>query len=115
MRKLLVVAVAVAAAAASAGNTGAASRYRGFTAHVDNQWFPLLPGTRYLYTGVKDGKPSRSDHETPWRRTACLFGEGDSSCPQPRLVSVEVVERHSHQAAPGSRRVLHHVDRAAGG
>ena len=37
MRKLLVVAVAVAAAAASPGNTGAASRYHGFTAHVDNQ------------------------------------------------------------------------------
>ena len=73
VRKLLVVAVAVAAAAASAGNTGAASRYRGFTAHVDNQWFPLLPGTRYLYTGVKDGKPSR-DVVTVTHQTKTIAG-----------------------------------------
>jgi hypothetical protein len=30
-----------------------------FSTSVDNPWFPLRPGTRYLYTGVKDGKPSR--------------------------------------------------------
>jgi hypothetical protein len=30
-----------------------------FSARVDNQWFPLRPGTRYVYTGVKDGKPAR--------------------------------------------------------
>jgi hypothetical protein len=30
----------------------------GFTAHVDNPWFPLRPGTVYVYRGVKDGKPS---------------------------------------------------------
>jgi len=30
-----------------------------FSARVDNPWFPLRSGTRYLYTGVKDGKSSR--------------------------------------------------------
>src|SRR4051794_2307558 len=30
-----------------------------FTAAVDNTWFPLPPGTRWVYRGVKDGKPSR--------------------------------------------------------
>ena len=30
-----------------------------FTTHVDNPWFPLRPGTRYVYTGVRDGKPTR--------------------------------------------------------
>jgi hypothetical protein len=30
-----------------------------FSARVDNPWFPLLRGTRWLYTGVKDGKPTR--------------------------------------------------------
>ena len=30
-----------------------------FSAQVDNPWFPLKPGTRYVYVGVKDGQPSR--------------------------------------------------------
>ena len=31
----------------------------GFSARVDNPWLPLLPGTRFVYTGMKDGKVSR--------------------------------------------------------
>jgi hypothetical protein len=31
----------------------------GFSAHVDNPWFPLRPGTIYVYRGVKDGKAAR--------------------------------------------------------
>ena len=42
-------------APAAAGTPPATS----FTAHVDNPWFPLLPGTRYVYSGVKDGKRAR--------------------------------------------------------
>ena len=30
-----------------------------FVRHVDNAWFPLVPGSKYVYRGVKDGKPSR--------------------------------------------------------
>jgi hypothetical protein len=30
-----------------------------FSARVTNPWFPLRPGTHYVYTGVKDGKPTR--------------------------------------------------------
>ncbi len=30
-----------------------------FSARVDNPWLPLLPGTRYVYSGVKDGKRAR--------------------------------------------------------
>ena len=30
-----------------------------FSAVVDNPWFPLKPGTTYVYRGVKDGRPSR--------------------------------------------------------
>jgi hypothetical protein len=39
-----------------------------FRAVVDNPWLPLKPGSTYIYTGVKDGKPSRDayvvTHET---------------------------------------------------
>jgi hypothetical protein len=30
-----------------------------FTARVTNPWFPLLPGSVWVYRGVKDGEPSR--------------------------------------------------------
>jgi hypothetical protein len=30
-----------------------------FVARVDNQWFPLQPGTTLVYRGRKDGEPSR--------------------------------------------------------
>jgi hypothetical protein len=51
---LLVVAACFALGAASGSGAGT-----GFTARVTNPWFPLLPGTRWVYTGVKDGAPSR--------------------------------------------------------
>lgn len=30
-----------------------------FAVEIDNPWFPLRPGTTYVYRGAKDGKPSR--------------------------------------------------------
>jgi len=41
-----------------------------FTDHVDNPYFPLKPGTTFIYTGIKDGAPARElfrvtdDHKT---------------------------------------------------
>ena len=32
---------------------------RAFVEHIDNPWFPLVPGTTYIYRGMKDGEPSR--------------------------------------------------------
>ncbi len=57
----LVAVTAFSAVAALAGHaqTPALPPPSTFSAHVDNPWFPLLPGTRYVYAGVKDGKPSR--------------------------------------------------------
>ena len=43
----------------NAGGTPPLPPASSFSAHVDNPWFPLLPGTRWVYTGVKDGKPTR--------------------------------------------------------
>jgi len=53
--------VLVALVLALAPGATAATPFRpsSFVAHVDNPWFPLVPGTRYVYRGVKDGKPSR--------------------------------------------------------
>jgi hypothetical protein len=63
---------AAAALVAAAGAAATRSSAR-FTAHVDNVWFPLAPGTRYVYTGVKDGKPSR-DVVTVTHRTVTIDG-----------------------------------------
>jgi len=64
----------VVAASALLGVAGPSST-RGvhFSARVDNPWFPLVPGTRYVYTGVKDGKRSR-DVVTVTRRTKTIEG-----------------------------------------
>jgi hypothetical protein len=44
-----------------------------FVRRVTNPWFPLAPGTRYVYTGVKDGRPSR-DVVTVTRATRTIQG-----------------------------------------
>jgi hypothetical protein len=46
----------LALVAAVAGLTAAPPQ---FSARVDNPWFPLRPGTTYVYTGMKDGQPAR--------------------------------------------------------
>jgi hypothetical protein len=51
---LLGAALAAGLVAAPAGTAGG-----GFSPRVDNPWFPLRPGTTYVYRGVKDGKASR--------------------------------------------------------
>src|SRR3954447_11949211 len=57
----LIASIAAAAALAGCGSSDhpkPPAKPR-FTAAVDNTWFPLPPGTRWVYRGVKDGKPSR--------------------------------------------------------
>src|SRR5689334_5069883 len=43
--------------AASASGSGPSPG--NFVARVDNPWFPLTPGTTFVYRGVKDGKSAR--------------------------------------------------------
>ena len=52
-----VTAFAESVGGASAG--GGLPKPADFTARVDNPWYPLTPGTVYVYRGVKDGKPAR--------------------------------------------------------
>jgi hypothetical protein len=54
MRHVLVACAAVLATGGAAHGAPLA-----FSADVTNPWFPLHPGSRYVYTGIKDGKPSR--------------------------------------------------------
>jgi len=55
----IAIALFCAAAAGAAGRTPPMPPASSFSAHVTNPWFPLEPGTRWVYTGVKDGKHSR--------------------------------------------------------
>jgi hypothetical protein len=55
------------------GGTASTPPPSDFRARVDNPWFPLQPGTRYVYTGIKDGKPSR-DMVTVTHRTRTIAG-----------------------------------------
>jgi hypothetical protein len=58
-----IMAAAVLFVLASTGITASAPAAgpnpRDFVARVDNPWFPLLPGTTFVYRGVKDGKTAR--------------------------------------------------------
>ena len=44
-----------------------------FAKHVDNPWYPLTPGTTYVYTGMKDGRSGR-DIVTVTHRTKKIRG-----------------------------------------
>jgi hypothetical protein len=74
-RTLFLVALAVAAAVAGSANSGTMGG-NGFSARVDNPWFPLTPGTTYTYHGIRDGKPSR-DVMTVTNRTKTI---ADAPC-----------------------------------
>jgi hypothetical protein len=63
MRRACLLLAAVLAVAAAPGQA-APSRY---TAKVTNPYFPLLPGMRWEYRGVKDGRPLRDVVEVTHR------------------------------------------------
>jgi hypothetical protein len=69
MRILIAAALAALVAAAAAAHPPA----RSFGARVDNPWFPLLPASRWVYSGVKDGKRAR-DLVVATRRTKTIDG-----------------------------------------
>jgi hypothetical protein len=50
--------IALVAAQGSGAPAASAPNPANFSAHVDNPWFPLRPGTVYVYRGVKDAQPS---------------------------------------------------------
>jgi hypothetical protein len=76
LRTLLIVSTMAAAGAVSIAH-GAERAPRPdpsrFIAKVTNPWFPLRPGTTYVYNGVKDGKGSR-EVVTVTHRTITIEG-----------------------------------------
>jgi|SRR5437764_10902235 len=71
MRAFVLAAIVLALAPAATASTP--FRPAEFVAAVDNPWFPLVPGTVYVYRGEKDGKTSR-DVVTVTRATRTIEG-----------------------------------------
>jgi hypothetical protein len=57
VRQAVIGLLSLIVAALFAGGSGGATA--GFAPRVDNPWFPLTPGTTFVYRGVKDGKAAR--------------------------------------------------------
>ena len=76
-RRILVLCVlgagCVTAAVSQAARVPPMPPASSFSARVDNVWFPLRPGSRYVYTGVKDAKRSR-DVVVVTHRTRRIIG-----------------------------------------
>ena len=79
MRRTLVILALAAAVAVAVGATARGATHvstvdpAGFSARVDNPWFPLQPGTTFVYTGTEDGKTLR-DVLRVTHRTATIDG-----------------------------------------
>ena len=56
-----------------AGCGGGGDSKTQFTAHVTNPWYPLLPGSTWVYRGVKDGEAAR-EVMTVTHRTRTIAG-----------------------------------------
>jgi hypothetical protein len=67
------ISIVLAAALALAAPAFPAPAPNGYTARVDNPWFPLPPGKVWVYRGVKDGRPAR-DVVTVTRATKRIDG-----------------------------------------
>jgi hypothetical protein len=57
MRQVAIGVLSLIVAALFAAGSGGATA--GYAPRVDNPWFPLTPGTTFVYRGVKDGKAAR--------------------------------------------------------
>jgi hypothetical protein len=76
MRRLLplivVLAAGVAATAVFAATPAADVDPSDFVREIDNPWYPLRPGTTYVFRGVESGKPMRDVVAVTTRRKTIL-------------------------------------------
>jgi hypothetical protein len=73
MRRVAILALAVCLCAACGTASKPPPRAASFVPVVDNPWFPLKPGTTFVYTGGKDGEQGR-DVVTVTSRTKRIRG-----------------------------------------
>jgi hypothetical protein len=75
MKKLLVIAICSSSLLARAASATTPVKFdpTNFVPHVTNPWFPLKPGTTWIYRGVKDGKQTR-DVVTVTSRNKTIVG-----------------------------------------
>jgi hypothetical protein len=59
MKAALIVAVVLVLVSAPGAAASPPFRPASFVARVDNPWFPLAPGTVWVYRGLEGGRPSR--------------------------------------------------------
>jgi hypothetical protein len=90
--KLAALLAVLAALAFLVSASAAAPPPGDFVARVDNPWFPLTPGTTYVYTGVRDGHPSRVV-TTVMHRTAVIAGVRCTVIDDRGYVSGKLAER----------------------
>ena len=90
MRAAVLVAIVLLLAPVAAASTP--FRAAEFVVRVDNPWFPLTPGTVYVYRGIKDGKPSR-DVVTVSRATRMIEGVKATSVHDDLYVEGRLEER----------------------
>jgi len=73
MRRIIAIIFLGLVAAVCGASAHSQSTPARFSARVTNPWYPLLPGSVYVYRGVKDGKPSR-EVMTVTNRTRTIDG-----------------------------------------
>jgi hypothetical protein len=86
------VLVVIVFALASVAVASTPPRAADFVRRIDNPWFPLTPGTVYVYRGVKDGKPSR-DVVTVTSTTRTIEGVPATSVHDNLYVEGRIAER----------------------
>jgi len=74
-----------------------------FVGRVDNPWFPLAPGTTFVYRGVKDGKSARDVFTAVPAVAGALMPNGFLEVDGRREEAVGVVVDHGASASCAAR------------
>jgi hypothetical protein len=97
---VLLAALACVACGSSGARTGTPETT--FVRAVDNPWFPLKPGTTFVYTGVKDGKRGR-DVVRVTSRTRMIRGVRCTAVDDRLYASGQLAERTTDWYAQDSK------------